>query len=138
VITLAFYGQLSHTEIANQLGLPPETVKGRMRLGLQQLCADFEHTAACAVRRANAASSPLEFVSQSGYETQIGRFSGPPGDGFEATSRHRSGYGTDVGFSSNRQSASTASRMASGGTSTVSSSACTRPRSPRKTPSRRC
>jgi RNA polymerase sigma-70 factor (ECF subfamily) len=37
VITLAFYGQLSHTEIAAQLGLPAGTVKGRMRLGLQRL-----------------------------------------------------------------------------------------------------
>lgn len=37
VITLAYYGQLSHTEIAARLGLPTGTVKGRMRLGLQQL-----------------------------------------------------------------------------------------------------
>ena len=37
VITLAFYGQLSHSEIAARLGLPTGTVKGRMRLGLQRL-----------------------------------------------------------------------------------------------------
>jgi RNA polymerase sigma-70 factor (ECF subfamily) len=37
VITLAFYGELSHTEIAEQLSLPTGTVKGRMRLGLQKL-----------------------------------------------------------------------------------------------------
>lgn len=37
VISLAFYGQLSHTEIAARLGLPTGTVKGRMRLGLQKL-----------------------------------------------------------------------------------------------------
>lgn len=37
VIVLAFYGQLSHTEIASQLGLPTGTVKGRMRLGLRKL-----------------------------------------------------------------------------------------------------
>ncbi|MDQ6745376.1 MAG: sigma-70 family RNA polymerase sigma factor [Actinomycetota bacterium] len=42
VITLAYYGQLSHTEIAAQLGLPPGTVKGRMRLGLGKL----QHTIA--------------------------------------------------------------------------------------------
>ena len=37
VIALACYGQLSHTEIAAQLGLPAGTVKGRMRLGLSKL-----------------------------------------------------------------------------------------------------
>lgn len=37
VITLAFYGELSHTEIATALHLPAATVKGRMRLGLQKL-----------------------------------------------------------------------------------------------------
>ena len=42
VITLAYYGQLSHIEIAAQLGLPPGTVKGRMRLGLQKLRAEIQ------------------------------------------------------------------------------------------------
>ena len=37
VITLAFYGQLTHTEIAERLHLPAGTVKGRMRLGLERL-----------------------------------------------------------------------------------------------------
>lgn len=37
VITLAFYGQLTHGEIAAHLDLPSGTVKGRMRLGLQRL-----------------------------------------------------------------------------------------------------
>jgi RNA polymerase sigma-70 factor (ECF subfamily) len=37
VIVLAFYGGLSPEEIAAQLELPPGTVKGRMRLGLEQL-----------------------------------------------------------------------------------------------------
>jgi RNA polymerase sigma-70 factor, ECF subfamily len=45
VITLAYYGQLSHTEIAAQLGLPTGTVKGRMRLGLQKLRADTKRAA---------------------------------------------------------------------------------------------
>jgi hypothetical protein len=35
VIALAFYGQLSHSEISTHLDLPPGTVKGRMRLGLK-------------------------------------------------------------------------------------------------------
>lgn len=37
VIVLAFYGELSHSEIAAQLDLPAGTVKGRMRLGLEKL-----------------------------------------------------------------------------------------------------
>lgn len=46
VIALAFYGQLSHTEIATRLGLPDGTVKGRMRLGLQKLRGDVERISA--------------------------------------------------------------------------------------------
>lgn len=46
VIVLAYYGQLSHSEIATRLGLPPGTVKGRMRLGLQRLRAELEQQAA--------------------------------------------------------------------------------------------
>jgi len=42
VITLAFYGQLTHSEIAAHLDLPPGTVKGRMRLGLQRLRGDID------------------------------------------------------------------------------------------------
>lgn len=37
VIVLAFYGELSHAEIATHLDLPAGTVKGRMRLGLEKL-----------------------------------------------------------------------------------------------------
>ena len=37
VITLAFYGELTHVEIAQRLALPEGTVKGRMRLGLEKL-----------------------------------------------------------------------------------------------------
>lgn len=46
VITLAFYGQLSHTEIATQLGLPSGTIKGRMRLGLEKLRANLDQAVA--------------------------------------------------------------------------------------------
>jgi RNA polymerase sigma-70 factor, ECF subfamily len=46
VIVLAFYGQLTHTEIADHLELPPGTVKGRMRLGLQKLRADIDQAVA--------------------------------------------------------------------------------------------
>jgi RNA polymerase sigma-70 factor (ECF subfamily) len=45
VITLAFYCQLSHTEIAEHLQLPAGTVKGRMRLGLQRLRGDIARVA---------------------------------------------------------------------------------------------
>lgn len=45
VITLAFYGQLSHSEIAEHLDLPTGTVKGRMRLGLQRLRGDIQRVA---------------------------------------------------------------------------------------------
>lgn len=45
VITLAFYGQLTHTEIAEHLHLPTGTVKGRMRLGLQRLRGDIDRVA---------------------------------------------------------------------------------------------
>lgn len=37
VIVLAFYGELSHSEIAAQLDLPAGTIKGRIRLGLEKL-----------------------------------------------------------------------------------------------------
>lgn len=47
VIALAFYGQLTHAEIATQLRLPQGTVKGRMCLGVQKLRVDIEHVAAC-------------------------------------------------------------------------------------------
>lgn len=37
VIELAYFGGLSHAQIAKVLGLPAGTVKGRMRLGLSKL-----------------------------------------------------------------------------------------------------
>jgi RNA polymerase sigma-70 factor (ECF subfamily) len=37
VIELAYFGGFTHTQIAEMLGLPPGTVKGRMRLGLTKL-----------------------------------------------------------------------------------------------------
>ncbi len=37
VIELAFFGGLSHSEIATSLELPPGTVKGRMRHGLEKM-----------------------------------------------------------------------------------------------------
>ena len=45
VIALAHYGQLSHTEIADWLGIPAATVKGRMWLGLNELRSDLEQHA---------------------------------------------------------------------------------------------
>jgi RNA polymerase sigma-70 factor, ECF subfamily len=37
VIELAYFSGFSHAQIADMLGLPPGTVKGRMRLGLTKL-----------------------------------------------------------------------------------------------------
>jgi RNA polymerase sigma-70 factor, ECF subfamily len=42
VIALAFFGELTHVEIAGQLGLPEGTVKGRMRLGMDKLRRDMD------------------------------------------------------------------------------------------------
>jgi RNA polymerase sigma-70 factor, ECF subfamily len=39
VIELAYFGGFSHSEIANMLGAPVGTVKGRMRLGLEKIRA---------------------------------------------------------------------------------------------------
>ena len=44
VIALAYYGELSHSEIATRLGLQPGTVKGRMRLGLKKLREQIQTT----------------------------------------------------------------------------------------------
>jgi RNA polymerase sigma-70 factor (ECF subfamily) len=37
VIELAYYGGFTHAEIADMLGIPVGTIKGRMRLGLQKM-----------------------------------------------------------------------------------------------------
>ena len=37
VIELAYFGGFTHTEIAEILGAPVGTVKGRMRLGMEKL-----------------------------------------------------------------------------------------------------
>jgi RNA polymerase sigma-70 factor (ECF subfamily) len=37
VIELAYFGGFTHSEIAEMLGAPIGTVKGRMRLGLEKL-----------------------------------------------------------------------------------------------------
>ena len=42
VITLAYFGGFTHTEIAGMLELPVGTVKGRMRLGLDKLRRGLE------------------------------------------------------------------------------------------------
>jgi RNA polymerase sigma-70 factor (ECF subfamily) len=54
-IELAFFGGLSHSEIATQLGVPIGTVKGRIRLGIRKLrgelrgMTDTTHTTAIGI-----------------------------------------------------------------------------------------
>jgi RNA polymerase sigma-70 factor (ECF subfamily) len=45
VIQLAYFGGFTHTEIAEMLGAPVGTVKGRMRLGLQKMREQLEGVA---------------------------------------------------------------------------------------------
>ena len=40
-LALAYFGELSHAEIAERLGLPLGTVKGRIRLGLRRLSVEL-------------------------------------------------------------------------------------------------
>ncbi len=44
VITLAYYGGCTHTEIATMLDTPIGTVKGRMRLGLRKMASSVPDT----------------------------------------------------------------------------------------------
>jgi RNA polymerase sigma-70 factor (ECF subfamily) len=44
VITLAYYGGYTHTEIASMLDTPVGTVKGRMRLGLRKMAVNVPNT----------------------------------------------------------------------------------------------
>jgi RNA polymerase sigma-70 factor (ECF subfamily) len=45
-LALAYFGDLTHAEIAAHLGLPLGTVKGRIRLGLRRLSAELAPAAA--------------------------------------------------------------------------------------------
>ncbi len=45
VIVLAFFGHMTHPEIADRLSLPAGTVKGRMRLGLEKLAREMDAAA---------------------------------------------------------------------------------------------
>jgi RNA polymerase sigma-70 factor (ECF subfamily) len=44
VLTLAYYGGYTHTEIATMLDTPIGTVKGRMRLGLRKMASSVPAT----------------------------------------------------------------------------------------------
>ena len=59
VIVLAFFGGLTHTEIAEELALPLGTVKGRMRMGLQKLRTNIEQVRAPKIGDASAAPDAL-------------------------------------------------------------------------------
>jgi RNA polymerase sigma-70 factor (ECF subfamily) len=49
VIELAYFGGFTHTEIAELLGAPVGTIKGRMRLGLEKLRGALELSGALAI-----------------------------------------------------------------------------------------
>jgi RNA polymerase sigma-70 factor (ECF subfamily) len=49
VIELAYFGGFTHTEIAELLGAPVGTIKGRMRLGLEKLRGSLERSGALAI-----------------------------------------------------------------------------------------
>lgn len=57
VIVLAFYGELTHLEIAAQLCLPTGTVKGRMRLGLERMRYEMDTSATGSRRSAQPSNS---------------------------------------------------------------------------------
>ena len=50
ILELSYFSGHTHAEIAERLGLPLGTVKGRMRLGLQKL-RDYYQTSGAAVPR---------------------------------------------------------------------------------------
>ena len=49
VIELAYFGGFTHSQIANMLGMPVGTIKGRMRLGLSKMRLMLAHPSEVAV-----------------------------------------------------------------------------------------
>lgn len=60
VVTLAYFGELTHTEIAERLHLPLGTVKGRMRLALHQLRREIDPLRSPASHGINSAALALD------------------------------------------------------------------------------
>jgi RNA polymerase sigma-70 factor, ECF subfamily len=58
VVVLAYYAELTESEIADLLDLPIETVKDRMALALEGLRADWERIAAAAREGAESWPGP--------------------------------------------------------------------------------
>jgi len=59
-ITLAYYGALTHTDIAERLDIPFGTVKGRIRLGLNKLRLDFAPAGVSEASRASRDDFPVD------------------------------------------------------------------------------
>ena len=59
-ITLAYYGALTHTEIAERLDIPFGTVKGRIRLGLNKLRLDLAPAGVSEASRASRDDFPVD------------------------------------------------------------------------------
>lgn len=87
VIALAYFGGLTHTEIAARLRLPSGTVKGRLRLGLQKIRTEIDRSRPpAAAPPAAAPPRPAARRLQSAPATEAARSSpviafeaGPPG-----------------------------------------------------------
>lgn len=77
VIVLAFFGELTHDEIATCLGLSRETVRSRMGLGLHKLAADGRQMASEASHERAPAGQPAQ-LARARRRHPLGRWLSPP------------------------------------------------------------
>jgi len=80
VIGLAFFGELSHSEVAAHLALPLGTVKGRMRLGLEKLRVDLPDNSSAVIENSNRLSSGAVSADASTNWPDISSAASPSGE----------------------------------------------------------